>query len=356
MKTDSSPAKQHSSLRELTNVRIREFLREPEAVFWTFAFPVLLAIGLGIAFRNKPVEIVQVGVVAGAGAGGDSITAALRQSKALEVTEVPTLDSGLAAMRNGKLALVVQPRGGRSVEYRFDDTRPDARNARLVADDAIQRGAGRVDPTVTRDSLVREAGSRYIDFVIPGLLGMNIMGGSIWGLGFAIVDARRKKLLKRLVATPMSRAEYLLAFVISRLGLLAAEVALVLGFAVVVFDVPMRGSILQLAAIVVISAFGFGGLGLLIASRAQTIEGASGLMNASMVPMWVLSGVFFSSENFPRAFQPFIKALPLTATNDALRATMLRGEGWMSVAPELAVLSAWALVCGWLALKLFRWR
>ncbi|MEO5567670.1 MAG: ABC transporter permease [Gemmatimonadaceae bacterium] len=343
-----------SSLRELTNVRIREFLREPEAVFWTFAFPVLLAIGLGIAFRNKPAEIVHVGVVQEAAA--DSVVASLRASKALAVELVPTIDSGLSSMRNGKIALVVQVRGPRSVDYRFDDTRPDARTARMLVDDAIQRGAGRADPTATSDSLVRESGSRYIDFVIPGLLGMNIMGGSIWGVGFAIVDARRKKLLKRLVATPMSRTEYMMAFVFSRLGLLFAEVALVLGFAVMAFGVPMRGSWLQLAVVVVLSAFAFGGLGILVASRAQTIEGASGLMNASMVPMWVLSGVFFSSENFPRAFQPFIKALPLTATNDALRATMLRGEGWASVGSEMLILVAWMIGCGWLALKLFRWR
>lgn len=348
------PITVHSSLRELSNVRLREFLREPEAVFWTFAFPVLLAIGLGIAFRNKPADVVHVAVVRGT--TSDSVVAWLRQSKVLAVEDVPTLDSGLATMRNGKVALVIEPRSATDVDYRFDDTRPDARTARLLVDDAIQRGAGRRDPMAARDSLVREAGSRYIDFVIPGLLGMNIMGGSIWGMGFAIVDARRKRLLKRLVATPMSRAEYLLAFVISRLGLLVAEVAVVLGFAVAVFGVPMRGSLLQLIVIVVMAALSFGGFGLLIASRAQTIEGASGLMNASMVPMWVLSGVFFSSENFPRAFQPFIKALPLTATNDALRATMLRGDGWASVGPELAVLAVWAVVCGWLALKLFRWR
>jgi ABC-type polysaccharide/polyol phosphate export permease len=344
----------HSSLRELTSVRVREFLREPEAVFWTFAFPILLAIGLGIAFRNKPAEIVHVGVVQEPGA--DSVIASLQASKALAVELVPSVDSGLASMRNGKIALVVQATGPRAVNYRFDDTRPDARTARMLADDAIQRGAGRPDPTKTSDSVVRDAGSRYIDFVIPGLLGMNIMGGSIWGVGFAIVDARRKKLLKRLVATPMSRTEYMMAFVFSRLGLLVAEVAVVLGFAVAVFGVPMRGSLLQLTAIVLLSAFAFGGLGLLIASRAQTIEGASGLMNASMVPMWVLSGVFFSSENFPRAFQPVIKALPLTATIDAMRGTMLRGEGWGSVGPEMVILAVWALGCGWLALKLFRWR
>jgi ABC-type polysaccharide/polyol phosphate export permease len=346
--------KVHSSLRELTMVRVREFLREPEAVFWTFAFPILMAIGLGIAFRNKPAEVVHVGVVQGPDA--DTVAASLRTSKLIEVDMVPSFDSGLSSMRNGKIALVVDVRGPRQVNYHYDDTRPDARNARFLADDAIQRGAGRVDPTTSKDSLVREAGSRYIDFVIPGLVGMNIMGGSIWGVGFAIVDARRKKLLKRLIATPMSRTEYMMAFVISRLSVLVVEVAVVLGFAVAVFGVPMRGSLLQLTAIVLLSAFAFGGLGLLIASRAQTIEGASGLMNVSMVPMWLLSGVFFSSENFPRAFQPFIKALPLTATNDAMRGTMLRGEGWAGVAPEMAILTVWMIGCGWLALKLFRWR
>jgi ABC-2 type transport system permease protein len=345
----------HSSLRELSSVRLREFLREPEAVFWTFAFPVLLAVGLGIAFRNKPADIVHVGVV---GSGeSDSLVAWLRRSKALAVEVVPTADSGLASMRNGKIALLA--RAGETpgvVDYQYDDTRPDSRTARLLADDAIQRGAGRRDLLTARDTLVREAGSRYIDFVIPGLLGMNIMGGSIWGLGFAIVDARRKKLLKRLVATPMSRAEYLMSFVISRLGLLILELVVVLGFAVAAFGVPMRGSPIQLLVVGLASAFGFGGLGLLIASRAQTIEGASGLMNASMVPMWLLSGVFFSYENFPKAFLPFIKALPLTATNDALRATMLRGDGWSVIAPELIILVIWAIVCGWLALKIFRWR
>src|SRR5206468_1056720 len=197
---------------------------------------------------------------------------------------------------------------------------------------------------------------RYIDFVIPGLLGMNIMGSSIWGLGYTIVDARRRKLLKRLVATPMSRAQYLLSYLISRIALLAAEVVILLGFAVLFFGVPVRGSLGQLALIILASTFAFGGLGLLIASRARTIEGASGLMNVAMMPMWVLSGVFFSSENFPRAFQPLIQALPLTATNNALRASMLRGAGWTTIGPEVALLAGWSVVTLLLALKWFRWR
>jgi ABC-2 type transport system permease protein len=343
-----------ASLVELASVRFKEFIREPEAIFWTFAFPIILAIGLGIAFRNRPAEIVHVAVI-GPSPAATRVAAALRADSGLAVEEL-SADSGRVALRTGRVALLVQPQADGQLQYQFDETRPDARNARLLVDDAVQRGYGRSDVVRVSESHVRERGSRYIDFVIPGLLGMNIMGSSIWGLGYTIVDARRKKLLKRLVATPMSRAEFLIAYLLSRLALLVAEVVVLLGFAALFFGVPVRGSLVQLALIILVSTFAFGGLGLLIASRARTIEGASGLMNVAMMPMWVLSGVFFSSENFPRAFQPLIQALPLTATNNALRASMLRGAGWSVIGPEIGLLAIWALATLWLALKFFRWR
>lgn len=342
------------SLVELSSVRFKEFIREPEALFWTFAFPVLLAIGLGIAFRNRPAEVVHIAVV-GTSPEAARIAAAARADSGLAIEQL-SADSAIAALRTGRVALVAMPKPDGSVQYLFDETRPDARNARLLADNAIQRGWGRGDVVKVSESHVRERGSRYIDFVIPGLLGMNIMGSSIWGLGYTIVDARRKKLLKRLVATPMSRAEFLISYLVSRIALLVGEVVVLLGFAVLFFGVPVRGSLAQLALIILVSTFAFGGLGLLIASRARTIEGASGLMNLAMMPMWVLSGVFFSSENFPRAVQPIIQALPLTATNNALRASMLRGAGWTTVGPELALLAVWSVATLWLALKWFRWR
>ena len=342
-----------NSLAELSSVRFKEFVREPEALFWTFVFPILLAIGLGIAFRNRPAEVVHVAVVS-SGPTAARVAAAIRADQGIAV-EMLSPDAAHDALRTGRVALLVAvPDEGR-VEYQFDDTRPDARTARLLVDNAIQHGFGRADRVAVAERQVRERGSRYIDFVIPGLLGMNIMGSSVWGLGYAIVDARRKKLLKRLVATPMSRLEYLVSFLISRIALLVFEVVILLGFAVAFFGVPVRGSLVQLALTILLSTFAFGGLGLLIASRARTIEGASGLMNATMMPMWVLSGVFFSSENFPRVVQPIIRALPLTATNDALRAIMLRGEGWSAVGPELAVLTVWMALTLWLALKWFRW-
>jgi ABC-2 type transport system permease protein len=343
-----------SSLAQLTLVRFKEFLREPEAVFWTFAFPIILAVGLGIAFRNKPADVMVVGVVRGTPAA-DSLASRLASASGLKVRAMRE-DSAARALRNGEVALVAVARGSGAVEYRFDDTRPDGRAARALTDDVLQRAAGRRDPVAVTESQVREKGSRYIDFVVPGLLGMNIMGGGIWGLGFAIVEARRKNLLKRLVSTPMRRTHYLASFLFSRFVFLVLEIAVLIGSAALLFDVPVRGSLLQLLVVCLLAALAFGGLGLLIASRARTMEGVSGLMNLTMMPMWVLSGVFFSSANFPALAQPFIKALPLTATNDALRATMLQGAGWSAVLPQIGVILVWLVVTFTLALRLFRWR
>jgi ABC-2 type transport system permease protein len=338
---------------QLTAARFREFYREPEAVFWVFVFPILLAAGLGIAFRNRPAEASRIAVVSST--ANSAVADSLKKAPGVVVQ---ALDDTAAAraLRTGDVALVVVPNADGAVEYRFDEARPESRTARLVVDRVVQRAGGQVDPVPVSETKVSERGSRYIDFVVPGLLGMNLMGSGIWGIGFAIVDARKKKLLKRLIATPMSKAEYLASFLFFRLSLLVFEVATLLGFGALVFGVPLRGSVLQLVTICVLSSLAFGGLGLLVASRARTIEGASGLMNLVMLPMWVFSGVFFSSGNFPASTQPFIQALPLTAVNDALRANMLQGATWSIVGPELIIIGTWLVVCFTLALRLFRWR
>ena len=336
-------------LVQLTLVRFREFVREPEALFWVFVFPLLLAAGLGVAFRNRPAEVLNIAAVT------PELAQFLRQEKLLEVHQLE-LQAAEESLRTGKVALLAETGPGSTVVYRYDDTNPEGRAAHLLADRAIQRAAGRVDPISTSDELLREPGSRYIDFLVPGLLGMNLMGSAIWSLGFAIVDARRKKLLKRLVAGPMPRHYYLLSFLLSRILLLVVEVGVLLGFAALFFHVPIRGSLLDLAVLCVLSSFSFCALGLLLASRARTIEAASGLMNIVMMPMWIASGVFFSSQKFPDAMQPFIKALPLTAVIDALRANILQGANLAQMAPQIGIMVFWMVVCFALALKFFRWR
>jgi ABC-type multidrug transport system permease subunit len=312
-------------------------------------FPILLAAGLGIAFRNRAPEVLKIG------ATEKELASALGKGKSLDVKLLDRA-AGERALRTGAIVLLALARPEGGVVYRYDDTNPDGRTARLLAEQAIQRAAGVRERVAESDDLVREPGARYIDFLLPGLLGMNLMGSGMWSLGFAIVDARRKKLLKRLIASPMSRTEYLLSFLLARLTLLIAEVGALVGFGALVFGVPLRGPLWQLGLVCLATALAFSALGLLVASRARTIEAVSGLMNFVMMPMWVFSGVFFSSNRFPAALQPFIQALPLTAAINALRANMLEGAGVSHYGGEMAILVAWIAVSFFAALKLFRWR
>lgn len=338
-------------LVELTLARLREFVREPEALFWVFVFPILMAFALGIAFRARGDEPVVVGVVQAAGA--EAVTATLRRTPGVTVQEL-TRDEVARALQRADVQVVVEP--GTPPTYHIDPTRAESRLARRTVDDLLQRAAGRADVFSAREAPIDAIGSRYIDWLLPGLLGMNIMSTGLWGLGFSIVQARTRRLLKRLIASPMRRRDYLLAQLFGRLVFLGVEAGALLVFGWLAFGVPLRGPLWLLAATCLLGALAFGGLGLLVASRARTIEAVSGLLNLVMLPMWVLSGVFFSASNFPAAMQPFVQALPLTALNDALRAVMLEGAGPGAVAHELGLLSAWGLAAFAVALRIFRWR
>ena len=342
------------SLRALVLVRLREFFREPEAVFWTYVFPILLAGGLGIAFRSQPPDPVRVGWAEWT-RGDRGLRAALATDSGLVLLPYPDSTAAAVALRNGKIVLLVLIDGGQ-IRYRYDDTRTETAPALLRVDDALQRARGRQDPFKARRDPVRERGSRYIDFLLPGLIALNLMGSGVWGTGFSIVDARRKKLLKRLLATPMSKAEYLLSFPLAQLLLLIIEVGTILLFGILVFGVPLRGSLVSLGLTCTLGSLTFGALGLLAAARPTTIEGASGVMNLLLMPMWVLSGVFFSAARFPDVVQPVIRALPLTALVDALRVIMLEGGSLGAVWGQLAILAAWLVLGFLIALRIFRWQ
>jgi ABC-2 type transport system permease protein len=339
---------QFSSLFQLTLTRFLLIVREPEAIFWIFVFPILLAVGLGIAFRNRPPDVLPVGATT------PQLVQALAADKGLKA-EVIDEAAGTRALATGKIVLLAVGRAD-EVAYKYDDTNPDARLAHLVADRALEVAAGRGDPLQTENQLVRETGSRYIDFVVPGLLGMNLMGSAMWGLGFAIVEARQKKLLKRMVASPMPRWQYLAAFLLSRLAMLVIEVVVLLGFARLVFDVPFRGPLWQLGLLCVLTSLVFSALGLLVASRAKTMEAVSGLMNVVMLPMWILSGVFFSATRFPAVIQPVVQALPLTAAIDAMRANMLQGTGLGRMITPIGILLVWLLAPFAVSMRIFRWK
>lgn len=343
-------ARAGDALWQLTLCRIREFYRMPEALFWAFVFPILLAVVLGIAFRNRGPQKVRIGVEVGAGA--DSLVALLRRSPDVTPVMLPALEAE-KELRAGRVVLVVVP--GHMVVYRYDSTRTESRIARLAADDALQRALGRRDVVAVTDRRMTERGSRYIDFLIPGLIGMNLMGAGMWGVGFSLVQNRTRKLIKRLVASPMRRWHYLASYMFVRFALVPVESGVIVAFGAWVFGVPVHSALLPLLGVAVLGSFCFSGLGLLVASRAQTVEAVAGLMNVVMLPMWGLSGVFFSAANFPDAMQPFIKALPLTALNDALRAMMIDGASILSQGGQLAIVALWGAVSFGVAVRIFRW-
>jgi ABC-type multidrug transport system permease subunit len=348
--------KQRHPLWQLTLMRWRMFVREPAAVFWTYGFPVVLALALGIAFRNRPPEPVTVAVEATPGC--EAWREALSTNSQVHVRWLKP-EEAREALRVGKVSVVVtrHDAGDRSVRiYQFDPTRPESRMARAVVDDALQRSEGRADPTLALDRLVSEPGSRYIDFLIPGLLGFNLMSSGLWGVGFVIVEMRFRKLIKRLMATPMSRTHFLLSFVLVRAIFLLGEIPVLLGFARFVFDVPIRGSLLLILGLSALGSLMFAGMGLLIGSRAQNTHTVAGLVNLTTLPMLVTSGVFFSAARFPEAVQPIIQLLPLTALIEAVRTVMLDGAGVAAVANQIGIMLLWGVISFVIALRIFRWQ
>jgi ABC-type multidrug transport system permease subunit len=327
------------------------FAREPAGVFWTYGFPLLLALALGIAFRNRPPEPVEVAIQALPGAEG--FRDALATNHSIHVRWLSPAEAH-EALRVGTVSLVVSP--GKPLTYEYDPTRPESRMARAVSDDALQRAEGRADATPVNDRLVTEPGSRYIDFLVPGLLGFNLMSSGMWGVGFVIVDMRVRKLIKRLIATPMSRTHFLLSFVLVRGLFLLGELPLLLAFAHWVFDVPIRGSLLLIVGLCTLGALVFAGLGLLVGSRAQNTQTVAGLVNLVTLPMAICSGVFFSAARFPEVFQPLIKLLPLTALIEAVRAVIINGAGLAAVTQQVIIMLMWSSVSFAVALRLFRWQ
>ena len=337
-------------LWELFMMRMRALWREPAALFWVFAFPLLLSVALGVAFRNR--ELSRLAVAVAEGPESDAMIQTLNAVPGLSAQRM-TAAEGKDALRRGQVALVLIP--GERLEAVLDSTQPDSRTANLMALDALERRKGRADVLRVIESESTIPGTRYIDFLIPGLLGLGLMSSGVWGVGWAVVQMRTGRLLKRLVATPMHRSHFLLSFVGSRCLLAFVEIVFFVAFARLLFNVRVFGSHLTFLAFALAGAICFSGLSLLIASRAQNSETASGLMNMLTMPMVVLSGVFFSASHFPAWMQPGLRLLPLTALNDGMRAIMIDGASFTSLWMEWLVLAFWGVSSFAVALKVFRW-
>ncbi len=356
--------KPRPALYQLTKIRVLLFVREPEAVFWVIVFPLVLAMVLGWAFKSSEVGSEVVGIYAPAGEPSEFL--ALESAELLTVRRFTNREEALRAVRMGRVSVLIQndgeahkdrgiQNGDRRPTLIFDPKRPESELTRYRIERALDSGPTTSQPRFNLREL-EERGSRYIDWLFPGLLGMNLMGTGIWGIGFAIADMRQKKLIRRFLVTPMRKSSFLLSFILSRGVFLVGELAILLAFAVWILGVPIFGSGFAFAALCLAGTLSFAAIGLLVVSRAQTIEAVSGLMNLVMVPMWLFSGVFFSYEKFPEFVHPLVRLLPLTALNDGLRGVMLEGVGPTELGPEFAVLGGWTVIAFSLALRWFRWR
>ncbi|MHC4515632.1 MAG: ABC transporter permease [Planctomycetota bacterium] len=345
-------------LKQIALTTWREFIRTPEAVFWTYGFPVIMAMVLGLAFGSENKAPVPVVVVKPASAAASAqslpqpLTAVLGQNKRLMVTELPRA-AAEQGFRRGKFVVMLEGAVD-DPKMLIDPTRPDAELARMHVESTLL-SRGHDGEAVVRTEITEILGSRYIDFLIPGLIGLNLLGAGMWGVGFNVVRMRDRKMLRRLIVTPMRRVEFLFAFILSRLVLVIPDAVLIILFGVLVFGVPVLGPVGVILLLVLLGGFCFMGLGLLVAARTKTIEGVSGVMNLVMVPMWLLGGSFFSSERFPDAMQWLIQALPITHVNDALRVVMLEGGGLAEVWSQLVFLLVFGVACLFSAVKLFRW-
>ena len=348
----------NTALWQLTLARFREFYREPAALFWVYGFPLILAVVLGLAFQSRPVPPATVDIQddPSNAAATEKLRQTLSTDPGLKVA-VHEEEECRQRLRTNKTDLVIVPRRESTAgyEFLFDATRAEGVLARNAVERTLLRAENPQTP-MPNEKAITEPGSRYIDFLIPGLLGINLLGGGLFGVGFAITDLRVRKLLKRFAATPMRRSDFLLSLMISRLFFTLVDIGLILTFAYFAFDVRVRGNSVAFLVLIGIGGASFAGLGLLVGSRAKTLETAAGLMNALMLPMYVLSGVFFSSSRFPEITQPFIQILPLTALNDGLRRIMNDGAGWEEMGYPLLVLCIWGVLCYAIAFRIFRWR
>ena len=335
----------------LTRTRTRLILRQPEIMFWVFAFPVLLAVVLGFAFRTDgPVDSI-VGVRSGT--EGDAIAALIDAEPGIALRRFADADSARVALRSGAIDVLVE--AGMPPVLHVQPARPEAETARLRVLRALELPPIASRNQAARVEAVAETGARYIDFLLPGLIGLNVYGTGLWSIGFGVADARQKKLLRRLLVTPMRRSSYLASFMLFRLLFLGLEVSTLTAFGVWALGVPMRGNVVTFALVTMLGAMCYAGIGMLAVARVKTIEGASGMINLATVPVWLFSGVFFSYERFPAIVQPLLRALPLTPLNDALRDIMLDGASLVSVLPDLSIVVAWGVVSFFAAIKLFRW-
>lgn len=365
----------------LVLTHILAIIREPGVLFWGIVFPILISLGLGLAFTKKADILRKVAVINNTGITVSDSTAIFRfldleceehnpekqddyrwkleikdekLGKSVYLFYYLSWDEAIVLLKRGTVNLILKNNNGKT-EYHFDPVNSDAELTYLKLSGMI--GSGVVLPAGRNDEIkpMTIAGTRYIDFLIPGLITLGVMMSTMWGISYGIIDKRSKKLLRRMVATPMKKSHYLIALLTVRITLNLIEALVLLLFALIVFKMQIQGSISALILLFLTGNIAFAGLAILISSHTSNTEVGNGLINAVVMPMMVLSGIFFSYHNFPDWSIPVIEKLPLTMLTDGMRSIFNEGAGWSQVALPILILTTIGVVLFGAGLKIFKW-
>ncbi len=363
-------------LFQLILINYREFVREPGIVFWSIIFPVLMSWVLGVAFTNRENTTQTVAVVKSANNHNSQLDRFLENTQAnitlndtsrLEYHKTisnPKLgkttyrflmvnwDEAMIMLKRGQTSIIIDAQHD-SLLYHFDPMNPEARLNYITLSLLIKNESLIEDAQSIR--ILEKTGTRYIDFLVPGLMAMGIMNSFLWGISYALIEMRAKKLLRRMIATPMKKSEYLFSHFVARVSLALFEAAILYFFARFYFRIQIQGSILALLMIFLAGNICFTGLGILMASRTSSSRVGTGLINFVSLPMTVLSGIFFSYHNFPDFVIPFIQKLPLTMLADSMRSIFIEGTGIIENLPEFFILSGLGLICFIIGLRIYKW-
>jgi ABC-2 type transport system permease protein len=356
-------------------------IREPGVIFWGIVFPILMSLGLGIAFTKKADILRKVAVISNTGFTVSDSSAIFRfldmkceehnpekqddyrwkleikdekLGKSVYLFYYLSWDEAIVLLKRGTVNLILNSNNGKT-EYHFDPVNSDAELTYLKISGMI--GSGVVLPAGRNDEIkpMTVAGTRYIDFLIPGLITLGVMMSTMWGISYGIIEKRSRKLLRRMVATPMKKSHYLIALLTVRITLNFIEALVLLLFALIVFKMQIQGSISALILLFLTGNIAFAGLAILLSSHTSNTEVGNGLINAVVMPMMVLSGIFFSYHNFPDWSIPVIEKLPLTMLTDGVRSIFNEGAGWPQVALPILILTIIGVVLFGAGLKIFKW-
>ena len=343
-----------NTIYQLVTAEFKEFYRNPGILFWALGFPLIIATILGFAFTRKQEVNRNIGVIV---TGSNTSIIQTLQSKVpdnesyTKFTFIPyTLEEAKLAMKRGKINLYIEKKS-KEYRYYFDSNNNESHLTYLLLDRMLS-GASTSRVNVIQ---LQSKGDRYIDFLIPGLLSLGIMNSCLWGTAWTLMDMRSKKLLRRLISTPLPKPIFLFSHFLSRSVLSGIEYLLLMTFAYFAFNVEIQGSALGLLILFLSGTFAFSGIAIFASSRASNSQIANGVINAISFPMMMMSGIFFSYHNFPDWATSIIRFFPLTLLADSVRAIFIEGAGLnLVVGPSLILVAVGFLFFG-IGLKIYKW-